>query len=149
MKTKNVAYVIGVIFFLLGMIVGMFIFMFTATSRVEIGLQPEPVPSTTTVQSYSPGQQFILHKNESAKIVDAAHTMSVKIIGFANSPCPAVAECFWQGQGVNLEIISSGGLTQSGMNMSEAFGYHISIDSTDYQTYAKLTIINSNSFYGK
>jgi len=140
MHTKNSAYIIAVIFFLLGMIVGMFIFVFGATPRTDIGLQPEPVPPTTTVQTYALGQQFILHENESAKIVDAADTISVKIIDFANSPCPAGTECFWQGQGVNLEITSPDGQKQTGMNMSEAFGYHILIYSTDYQTYAMLTL---------
>ena len=91
-------------------------------------------PSSLTVPL---GYNFTLNKGQTAKIGNTG--LEVTITGFINSGCPAGAECFWSGQGIEFEYRFNGE-TLSGMDLVQAFGFEVTVVESDYETYASLIV---------
>ncbi|MDO8669277.1 MAG: hypothetical protein Q7K65_03205 [Candidatus Buchananbacteria bacterium] len=83
------------------------------------------------------GEEFTLHKNQSAIINESG--LAIKITEFYNSPCPKGVQCIWSGVGIAFAY-SYGGEVQKGIDLVQAFGYKTNIIDTDNETYAKLKI---------
>ncbi len=138
---------IGILFVIL-MIVGIADYLVvTKRSLAPVQISPStesanplPSPPPAHVLKNEPvllKEQFTAKKNQ---LISVANTdLQIRITNFYNSPCPANAECFWSGVGVELEYIQNG-KSQKGMNLLEAFGYHTTIIKTDYETYADLIV---------
>jgi hypothetical protein len=86
--------------------------------------------------SFKLGEVFTLGKGCAAKLVGA--DFEVGVVDFYNHPCPEDVSCIWSGQSVMLEYTSHGE-THRGDN-TQAFGYMVHIEESDYETFAKLSV---------
>jgi len=104
--------------------------------------------STTTTESEDGvvlaalGQQFTLKEGQVAKISNSG--LEIKITRFYNSPCPADVQCIWSGVGTDLEYRLNGQI-QKGIDLTQAFGYEVTIVETDHETYADLIVRNTTA----
>jgi hypothetical protein len=87
------------------------------------------------------GDEFILHQNQSAIIIN--EDIEIKIIQFHNSPCPENVKCVWSGIGITFEYYHNKEVKR-GINLVQAFGYQTTILETDHETYAKLKVNKIN-----
>ena len=131
----------NLILLLLIVIVGVLL----VVAYIQIQKQPQE-QKTTNIQEIpqshetlfvSLGEEFTLHKNQSAIIENKNYEM--KIIEFFNSPCPKGVECFWSGVGIAFEYTHNSEI-EKGIDLVQAFGYQTTIIDTDHETYAKLKI---------
>ena len=90
--------------------------------------------SNLTLSAY---ESISIRGNQSATITGTG--LEVAVIQYINGPCPPNAECFWSGQGLKLEYKLNGNV-EKGLNLTQAFGYQITIVDSDYATYAALII---------
>jgi len=100
-----------------------------------------PVPGDGVVLA-ALGQQFTLREGQIAKISSSG--LEIKITRFYNSPCPADVQCIWSGVGIDLEYRLNGQI-QKGIDLVQAFGYEITIVTTDHETYADLIVKNTTA----
>ncbi len=94
-------------------------------------------PQSNKTQYVQLDNSFILNKNQKAVISE--ENLEVKITHFVNSPCPKGSQCVWSGLGITFEY-SYNGKTESGLNLTQAFGYEVKVIDTDYETFAKIKV---------
>jgi hypothetical protein len=87
--------------------------------------------------SVKPGEEFTLHKDETAELKGTC--LQVEIKRFFNQPCPPNVRCVWSGVGMEFEY-QCNGQTQKGINLVKAFGYRTTVLTSDYETYATLKV---------
>lgn len=89
------------------------------------------------VLSVSLNEFFTLHKNQSARVDDI--NLEIEIIDLINSPCTEDNQCIWSGTGIAFEFRYNDDRRRE-LDLTEAFGYKLTVIDTDYSTYAKLKI---------
>lgn len=98
---------------------------------------PRSKPSDLQKITVELGTTFTLAEGQTAIVGTTG--LEITILSFMNQTCPKDALCFWSGKGVSLEYRHQG-KTETGLNLSQAFGYRTIIGKTDYETYANLTV---------
>jgi len=101
---------------------------------------PEPEPKPTLGpdnQTVELGNEFTLGLGQVATVYQGG--LKVKVVHFYNNPCKPGVQCFWSGQGVELQY-TSGNEVKTGIDITEAYGYKITIKKTDYETYVVLVV---------
>lgn len=72
--------------------------------------------------------------------------LKIKIVGFANSPCPEGEKCFWSGIGIFYEITTNNETKRYTSELGSAITvseYQIIVNQTDYKNYAILHVITA------
>lgn len=111
----------------------------SSTTKPTTPATPKPTPSLkpTTTVSASLNQQFTLKKGQTAAITGTG--LEIEITRFFNEPCPKGRQCFWSGVGLEITYRLNG-KTETGLNLTKAFGYQTTIVQTDHETYATLIV---------
>ena len=133
----NIAIIIGIV--VIAGIAGYFVLSPQTTTSPT----PTPTPTPTTnpgsnIITVPLGQEFTLKKGQVAKIANTSG-LEIEIRQFFNSPCPAGSQCVWSGVGVAFEARLNGDVMK-GRDALDAFGFHITVAKTDYETYADFTV---------
>ena len=106
--------------------------------------KPQKIPDIQTEKSVKLGEEFTLSKGQLAGIKDL--NISLKILNFIYSPCPKGSECFWSGLAVVYELSVNG--TSYGISLNTPpykSPYDVTIQKTDYKTFATFVIDNPES----
>lgn len=120
-------------------VVTLLLFIFTSIVFIFYGSQHNtPAKQQVTQPSakyISLDEVVTLKEGQTVKLKDSDFEITVD--KFYNSPCKG--ECLWSGVGVGLQY-KSGGETQKGIDLTQAFGHKITIVKTDHATFVTLKI---------
>ncbi len=100
---------------------------------------------TQVLKMFELDKSFTIVENET--LFNKEENLTLKVISFSDSSCPADVQCIWAGElGVNLEIkneiIYLGMTTRKSIDISE---YHIELVSIDYKAKKAEIIISKTS----